>query len=108
MSRPKFILKHSTDYREFFSTGVMGGMNPNKCSILFFNDKPKVEMNEKEPGKMTITEVEREIVTEIVVTPMQFKQIAMWMTNNVAGYESRFGKIEIKPEDDKRPMNFIS
>lgn len=106
MSRPKFNLRKSDNYSEFFASGVLGGMNPNKCSMIFFVDKPEIEIKEK--GAIGINEINRVLLGEVTVTPVQFKQIAEWMLKNIQVYEAKFGKIELKKEDDSKQIGFIS
>jgi hypothetical protein len=107
-TRPNFKLNYNEDYREFFATGAFGGMNPNKCSITFFDDKPVLSIPDNGGIQLTMKEVNREVQASVNLTPVQFKQVAEWMIRNVQAYESRFGKIELRKEDENKPIGFIS
>ena len=109
MSSPKklkFKQSQSESFFKVFASGVLGGMNPNKCNILFFNDNP--EINTLETGRPKIEFINRELLGEVTVTPVQFKQMAVWMNRNVDAYEKKFGKIQLRPEDKSQPPNFIT
>jgi hypothetical protein len=106
-SKPKFRQIQDEDYFDVFASGVIGGMNPNKCTIGFFVDKPQIDI--KENGSVGISSINRVMIGEVTVTPVQFKNIAQWMIKNVQVYESKFGKIELRKEDDEdKPIGFIS
>ena len=104
---PQFSLTNSENYREFFITGAMGGMNPNKCTITFYNDKPVISFPDGSPNRINIDEINREIQASVYMTPVQFKSMAHWMGRTLQAYEKRFGKIEITKTDDS-PQPFIS
>lgn len=109
MSSPKklkFKQSHSESFFKVFASGVLGGMNPNKCSILFFNDSPEIGITET--GRPNIENINREFLGEVIITPVQFKQMAVWMNRNVETYEKKFGKIQLRPEDKTEPPNFIT
>jgi len=110
MSQPKPKLKFkqskAENYFKVFASGVLGGMNPNKCNILFFNDSP--EVNTSETGRPKIEHINRELMGEVTITPVQFKQMAVWMNRNVDAYEKKFGKVQLRPEDKSQPPNFIT
>jgi hypothetical protein len=104
----KFKINHSEKYQEFFATGAFGGMNPNKCTVTFFDDKPMISMPDDGGPRLEIKEVNRVIQSSVILTPVQFKQIADWMMKNVQAYESRFGKIELRKVDEEKQIGFIS
>ena len=111
MSRPKklkFNLTNSDSYHEYFITGALGGMNPNKCSITIFHDKPVLTIPEGSTNKINVKEINREVQATINMTPTQFKQMAMWMSRTLQAYEKRFGKIEHIQNDDSPQPGFIS
>ena len=106
--KPKFKLNYSENYRELFATGAFGGMNPNKCSIVFFNDKPVISLPDDGSPRLNVNEINRELQASIILAPVQFKQVAEWMIKNIQAYESRFGKIELRKEDKDKGLEFIS
>jgi hypothetical protein len=106
---PRFSLNTAEYYREFFATGALGGMNPNKCTITFYDDKPVLTIPDGARNKVKIDEVNREIQASVYMTPVQFKQMAQWMMKTVQHYEKRFGKIELsKSVKESTQPNFIS
>jgi hypothetical protein len=104
--QPTVEIIKNDEFREWFACGVFGGMNPNKCSLVFFNDKPQLRM--VKANQFDVSEVKRELLTEIIVTPVQFKSIAQWMARNVKAYEKRFGEITLRKEKESPEMRFIS
>ncbi|MHA2394958.1 MAG: DUF3467 domain-containing protein [Promethearchaeota archaeon] len=104
--QPTIKITKNDEFRELFASGVFGGMNPNKCSMVFFNDKP--QLNIVKANQFDVSEVKRELLTEIIVTPVQFKSIAKWMARNIKAYENRFGEITLRKEKESPEMRFIS
>ena len=105
-SKPKFKQIKDDNYFDIFASGVLGGMNPNKCTITFFVDKPEVDI--KENGAIGLSFINRILLGEVTVTPVQFKNTANWMIRNVQAYEAKFGKIELRKEEDNKEVGFIS
>ena len=81
-------------------------MAPNGCNLVFFRDSPELII--REDGKPNIEYVNRDLLGEVIVTPVQFKQLASWMNRNIQIYEKRFGEIKLRPEDKTDPPNFIT
>ena len=106
ITKPKFKQIKDENYFDTFASGVLGGMNPNKCTITFFVDKPEVDI--KENGAIGLSYIKRVLLGEDAVTPVQFKNIANWMIRNVQAYESKFGKIELRKAEDNKEIGFIS
>jgi hypothetical protein len=106
MPKPKFKPSKDENHFDVFASGVLGGMNPNKCTISFFVDRPEIDIQEN--GKIGISFINRVILGEVTLTPVQFKITAEWMVKNVQVYEKKFGKIELRKEDENKNIGFIS
>lgn len=94
MSMPRFETKRATDYKVIHVSGVVGGINPNEGTIIVFIDKliPKTNPD----GTMIIDTIERELVVELKMSPLQFKSIAEWMQMHIKEYEKMFGEIKVQ------------
>lgn len=86
--------KRSPDYKSHFVTNVFGGLTPEDGKIVFIRDEVMLKTNLE--GVIKIGEVNREYLSEIHLTPSQFKRIALWMNENVIQYEKIFGEIPIE------------
>jgi len=94
MSMPRFETKRAADYKVIHVSGVVGGINPNEGTIIVFIDKliPKTNPD----GTMIIDTIERELVVELKMSPLQFKSIAEWMQMHIKEYEKMFGEIKVQ------------
>ena len=106
--QPKFTLSTSSDYKDFFSSGVLGGMSPADCRIIFFVDRLQPEMVPERAGRMRISNLKRELLAEVHMTPVQFKTMANWMNRHIQQYERRFGVISAKKDESEPPSGLIS
>ncbi len=106
--KPRFSLNYNEDYREFMAMGAMGGMNPNKCTIVFYDDKPMLSIDDGVADKIKISEINRELQASVYLTPIQFKLMAQWMGRMIQVYEKRFGEIKLVKIDDTTRPSFIS
>jgi len=88
---PRIETKKADNYRVIHSTGALGVLNPNEGSLIFFIDKIIPRTNPD--GSMTIDSIERELLIEIKMSPLQFKALAYYMMNRVKEFESKFGEI---------------
>ena len=52
--------------------------------------------------------VKRTIHCQLVMTPLQAKNLAQALTNQVEGYEKQFGKIPTPPKEPRKPTTFIA
>ena len=107
---PKFEDVNSSDYKSIFSTGVFGTLDPNGGRIIFFIDHiVPITSNDPVPGASKIDKIKREYLTEVHMTPTQFKVLAMWMNSHVKQYEELFGTIptELKGKAPTSPDTMI-
>jgi hypothetical protein len=100
MSLPRFETKKAPDYKVYHISGAMVGLNPNEGTIIIFQDKIVPKTNPD--GSMVIDTIEREIIAELKMSPVQFKSLAQIMDFHVKEYEKMFGEIKI-PSFQKQP-----
>ncbi len=72
------------DYQVFHIDGVYGGLDPEKGSLVFFVDIPKVQVNND--GSMDSDTIERQFLFEVRMTPAIFIGMAKWMKENADYY----------------------
>ncbi|MGB9728931.1 MAG: DUF3467 domain-containing protein [Thermoprotei archaeon] len=94
MSIPRFETKRAADYKVVHVSGVVGGINPNEGTIIVFVDKLVPKTNPD--GTMAIDSIERELIMELKMSPLQFKSIAEWMQMHIKEYEKMFGEIKME------------
>jgi hypothetical protein len=94
----------SPEFKQVYAIGAIGGHSPYDFRIAFYNDSPKVLVDS---GKQ-MTVMEREIKTEIILSPLAAKELATWLDSHLKDYEKLFGEIKkpgmpdsIKPEATK-------
>jgi hypothetical protein len=83
------ILK-SSDFKQIYAIGAIGGHSPYDFRIAFYNDSPKTMV---EDGK-SMTVMERKIDTEVILSPLAAKELANWLVEHVKDYEKVFGEIK--------------
>jgi outer membrane lipoprotein-sorting protein len=83
------ILK-STDFKQVYAIGAIGGHSPYDFRIAFYNDSPRTLI---EDGK-SMTIMERKIDTEIILSPLAAKELANWLAEHIKDYEKVFGEIK--------------
>ena len=94
----------SPEFKQVYAIGAIGGHSPYDFRIAFYNDSPKALMDS---GKQ-ITVMEREIKSEIILSPLAAKELATWLDSHIKDYEKLFGEIKkpgmpdsIRPESSK-------
>jgi hypothetical protein len=103
---PQIEITKSPEYKSIYTTGVFGGAVPNDCRMIFYQDRMEPAILPGGiPGQMTIGRINRELLVEVHMTPLQFKSFAQWMARHLQTYEERFGEI-LGPtgEEDKNPL----
>lgn len=90
----------SPEFKQVYAIGAIGGHSPYDFRIAFYNDSPKALMDS---GKQ-ITVMEREIKSEIILSPLAAKELANWLDSHIKDYEKIFGEIK-KPgmQDPAKP-----
>jgi len=93
MSIPRFETKKSPEYKVIHVSGAIVGLNPNEGTIIIFQDKiiPKTNPD----GSMAIETIEREILAELKMSPVQFKSLAQIMDIHIKEFEKVFGEIKL-------------
>lgn len=83
-------ITRSTDFKQVYAIGAIGGHSPYDFRIAFYNDSPKALME----GDKNVTVMERKIDTEIILSPLAAKELANWLSEHIKDYERRFGEIK--------------
>jgi hypothetical protein len=83
------ILK-SSEFKQVYAIGAIGGHSPYDFRIAFYNDSPRAQV---EDGK-SLTAIERKIDTEIILSPLAAKELANWLGEHIKDYERVFGEIK--------------
>jgi hypothetical protein len=80
----------STDFKQVYAIGAIGGHSPYDFRIAFYNDSPKSLVE----GGKSVTVMERKIDTEIILSPLAAKELANWLGDHIKDYEKVFGEIK--------------
>lgn len=93
-------ITRSSEYRQIYAIGAIGGHSPYDFRISFYNDSPKSFI---EGGKQ-LSMVERKIESEVIMSPLAAKELAEWLNNHIKDYERLFGEIKRpgKPQEPER------
>ena len=83
-------ISKSSDFKQVYAIGAIGGHSPYDFRIAFYNDSPKTLV---EDGK-SMTVMERKIDTEIILSPLAAKELANWLVEHIKDYEKVFGEIK--------------
>lgn len=85
-------MKKAEDFRRVYAIGAIGGHTPWDFRIGFYNDTPKI-MKPKQKQNPTM---DREIMTEVILSPMAAKELLLWLGTHVKQYEKQFGPINVR------------
>jgi outer membrane lipoprotein-sorting protein len=80
----------SSDFKQIYAIGAIGGHSPYDFRIAFYNDSPKSMVE----GGKSVTVMERKIETEIILSPLAAKELAKWLGEHIKDYEKVFGEIK--------------
>jgi hypothetical protein len=83
-------ITRSPEFKQVYAIGAIGGHSPYDFRIAFYNDSPKAFVDS---GKQ-MTVMEREIKTEIILSPLAAKELATWLDSHIKDYEKIFGEIK--------------
>ncbi|MEI8003923.1 MAG: DUF3467 domain-containing protein [Methanothrix sp.] len=86
----KVEMLKSSDFKQVYAIGAIGGHSPYDFRIAFYNDSPRAQV---EDGK-SVTVMERKIDTEIILSPLAAKELANWLAEHIKDYEHVFGEIK--------------
>ncbi|HEY6328288.1 MAG TPA: DUF3467 domain-containing protein [Blastocatellia bacterium] len=93
-------IKPAEGYKDLYAHGAMGGFLGNyHFRIDFYQDiMPFIEYRQVEGGvdrKDIEKGLDRKIVASIYLPIPSMKELAAWLTNNIAQYESQFGEVKL-------------
>jgi hypothetical protein len=80
----------SSDFKQVYAIGAIGGHSPYDFRIAFYNDSPKAIVE----GGKSMTVMERKIETEMILSPLAAKELASWLGEHIKDYEKLFGEIK--------------
>jgi len=83
-------IMRSSDFKQLYAIGAIGGHSPYDFRIAFYNDSPKSMVE----GGKSVTVMERKIETEIILSPLAAKELAKWLGEHIKDYEKVFGEIK--------------
>lgn len=98
--RARVRVRTSEGFRQYYVSGSMIGHSPTEFRILFFRDS--TEISEGSIEALSQPSVLREVLFEVVMSPVQAKLLAEQLSRNVEQYERVFGKIPA-PGGERRP-----
>jgi hypothetical protein len=93
------MTKHP-EYRVIVATGAIGILSPAGGTIVFYIDR--IEPKSDTMGKISLQSINRELQTELIMSPATFKAVADWMTLQVKEFEEQ-QKQQITPAKMEQP-----
>jgi len=96
----KVEMLKSSDFKQVYAIGAIGGHSPYDFRIAFYNDSPKTAI---EDGK-SVNVMERKIDTEIILSPLAAKELANWLVEHIKDYEKVFGEIKRPGSASQSPV----
>lgn len=73
-----------------YSTGAYGGHTAYDFRLLFYTEEP---LEQDEVVKLDELKVVREVLAEVILSPLAAKQTAKWLTKQVKKFEDEIGVI---------------
>jgi outer membrane lipoprotein-sorting protein len=83
-------ITRSSDFKQVYAIGAIGGHSPYDFRIAFYNDSPKAIVE----GGKSMTVMERKIETEMILSPLAAKELSNWLGEHIKDYEKLFGEIK--------------
>jgi hypothetical protein len=96
-------IMRSSDFKQVYAIGAIGGHSPYDFRIAFYNDSPKPAAD----GGKSVTVMERKIETEIILSPLAAKELCNWLGEHIKDYEKLFGEIKRPGAGMQGPINPI-
>ncbi|HOT07834.1 MAG TPA: DUF3467 domain-containing protein [Methanotrichaceae archaeon] len=93
-------ITRSSQFRQVYAIGAIGGHSPYDFRISFYNDSPKAFID----GGKQLSVVERTIESEVIMSPLAAKELSEWLNTHIRDYERLFGEIKRPgkpPEQEK-------
>lgn len=81
----KFSVVRNPECEVIHVDGVYGTLTPATGQLTFYQDVPKVDIDEN--GLMSSKSIERVLVVDTRMSPEVFRSIAYWMIEHVQYYE---------------------
>jgi len=78
----------TSEMKTMYTCGVFGGLSIMEGHIVFFQDRPNLEIVGE---KMKVKKVIRKAMIDVKMSPAQFKTIAEWMMQHVKEIEKKAG-----------------
>lgn len=82
---PRFSVARNPGCEVIHVNGVYGTLNPATGQLAFYQDVPKVTIDEN--GLVSSKSIERLLVVDTRMSPETFRSIAYWMMEHVQYYE---------------------
>ncbi|MCK4478202.1 hypothetical protein KAU88_06720 [Candidatus Bathyarchaeota archaeon] len=85
---PRFELVKSPEYKVVHIDGVFGGVDHIEGRMIFNLDRLELKMKSGgRPGEMETDHIVRELLLEVRMSPLEFKNISDWMAASVKRLE---------------------
>ena len=97
--RAKVRVEKSPDFKRIYATGTYGMHSPFDFRVGFYRED--MEVSEALTGHEPT--IRREILVEVVLSPVAAKLLAEQLRKSVEDYESKYGKIPAPPSQGRRP-----
>ena len=92
MTKTEFEDAKAPEYRYIYTTGAFGAIVPNDARIIFYLDRliPKTVTEGDKVGTATTSKIVRELQVEVHMSPQQFVNLWLWMTERISSYRETF------------------
>jgi len=101
MTKTEFEDAKSSEYRYIYTTGAFGAIVPNDARIIFYLDRlsPITVAEGDKAGTVTTSKIIRELQVEIHMSPQQFVNLWLWMTERIQAYKKTFPEFPLNTPD---------
>jgi len=99
--RARVRIELSPDFKRIYATGTYGMHSPFDFRLGFYREDMEVSegaLTGREPPTL-----KREVLIEIVLSPVAAKLLAEQLAKSVSDYEAKYGKIPLPPSRGRRP-----
>ena len=100
---PKIYSEYSDKFKRIYVADVLGMIMPGGLEVTVYSEQGDVkEALETQPVSANQIKVKRIIECDLIINPMEMKNIHKWLGGKIKAYEEAFGQIPSPEEVQSR------
>jgi len=100
---PEIYSEYSDKFRRIYLADVLGNIIPGGLEVIVYSEYGDVKQAlEAQPVSAARIKVKRVIECELIINPMEMKNIHKWLEGKIKAYEEAFGPIPSPEEVQSR------